>query len=252
MARDLVYTIVIDEPGSTRFTMMARMLVGSLRACGYAGDILVLTRADVPCMVSRRPGVVERALQTADPDVPCRAGRGATRWKVRARRLIDAAAYRRVLYLDCDCLVVGELGPLLDGVWRLGYQPEYGARVGEPHFNGYLDDDELTTDRWGANAGTFAIAGADFDRRLEAWERLLPTPPRRPQATEGSDQDAWNRIVLDDPEAHAFPEGMIRLPNVERRPPPAGVAPRVIHFAGSDPARRLRDMRAHYLALVPR
>lgn len=239
---DLVYTIAVDAPGSVVYTTMARMLVSSLLTTGFDGTIVVLAGTAAPFTPHPVPNVVALRL----PDA--RADKTACDWKFRARGLIDAARYRKVLYLDCDCLAIEDVRPLLDGDWDVGVAPEYGAPVTLTYFNAFLTDDELhDRTEWGLNAGTFAIRGPVFAELTAAWERVMAERPQRPPWRSGSDQPAWNRVILDTARSvHAFDEGMVRLPFVARRPPPAATRSRIVHFAGVPAAAQLQAMCETY------
>lgn len=231
-----MFTIALGTPGSDTHLTMARMLVSSLLATGYDGTIAAIVGPGVTLARTLPPNVIEIRVPETD-------ARSALGWKFRSRARIEAARYRRVLYLDSDCLAIDDIRPLLDGDWDLGYVPEYGTARSLTYFNTFLTDDEMRADAWGINAGTFAVRGSRFAEVMAEWERVIALPPRRPPWREGTDQPAWNRVVLDTNLAtHAIPEGVVRLPFVARRAPPVGVTPRIVHFAGAPPDRQLQEM----------
>lgn len=193
---DLLYTIALDEPGSTLQRGLAKVLIGSVLRTGFSGDILVFGNWNLPLYQIPRKAVTEINIDTGDL-------RGsdlfllANKLKYGARDFIEAPErYRTILYVDNDCLALKNLEDLCG--WRedICWVAEPGTKLSGWQFRGYLTEDEMTaSQRPGANAGTFGIRGEKF---VEVTGEVL-TIWSQPPVLEGEiwgDQPAWNKLLV--------------------------------------------------------
>jgi len=196
MSRDLVYLVAIGsvEP---RFLRAVDWCVTSLRRWGrYAGDMAVVT--DQP---EAMPGAVREEARVVGVDEsqmrdPAHGRNDYERYligRLCVHRLLDVAAYDRVLYVDCDVLAIRDVAPLLDGLDCFRYSREFQP-MSAPMYNACLSDAELADARWrrGINSGVFAAPGSHLGECLDRWKALLDGHPRG----HAYDQPALNALVL--------------------------------------------------------
>jgi glycosyltransferase involved in cell wall biosynthesis len=196
MSRDLVYLVAIGsvEP---RFMRAVEWCVTSLRRWGrYSGDVAVVTdRPEAMPDVVRAEARVVRVEESQMRD-PAHGRNDYERYligRLRVHRLLDVAAYNRVLYVDCDVLAIRDVAPLLDGLDCFRYSREFQP-MSAPMYNACLSDAELAEARWrrGINSGVFAAPGSQLGECLDRWKELLDAHPRG----HAYDQPALNALVL--------------------------------------------------------
>lgn len=196
MGKNLVYTLALDPPGTTGHRNLAKMLVSSLLRTRFSGDILVFHNAPAPLFMVARQGVREVRME-----VPARAGKNggfvpyAQSCKHAVAGHIDAAAYDRVMFIDCDSVVLRNIDHLLAGDWELAVFPEQGSDIHEFCWGGYMTRHERKNlAREGLNSGTWAVAGAHFHELLRQWRAVEKKRMTRKGLRE---QSAFNRVALD-------------------------------------------------------
>lgn len=214
MGRNLIYTLALDPAGATGHRNLAKMLVSSLLRTRFSGDILVFHNSPAPLFMVARHGVREVAMK-----VPSSAGRNggfvayAQSCKHAVARHIDAEAYDRVMFIDCDSVVLRNIDHLLAGDWDLAVFPEQGSDIHEYCWGGYTtrhEKKQLVHE--GLNSGTWAVVGSRFHELLRRWRAVEARKMTRDALRE---QSAFNRVALDwDGAVKFWPHREISLPLV--------------------------------------
>jgi hypothetical protein len=195
------------------------MLASSLLRTYFPGDIMIFRNSAAPLFLVERKSLEEIYIET--PPLQGRTGaEAAWCWKYRVAPLIPhPEQYDRVLFLDCDCLVLRNLDGLLAGDWDVRFQPERGKPGNGPSFNAFLSDAEMNVagGREGVNSGTLAVRGSQYREVMEAWREIDESNPRR--STGFRDQASWNALLqrhsfTETPRwrAEPFPDGEIQFP----------------------------------------
>ena len=173
-AKNLVYTVAFDVPGSESYRFLGKMLASSLVRTFFTGDILVFRNSPAPLFLVERKGLDEYYI-----DTPAMGGQeGARRawcWKYKVADLIpNPEQYDKILFVDCDCLALRNLDHLMDGDWDIAYQPERGKTMAGPSFNAFLTEEEMTaaSRREGVNSGTLAVRGSRFREVMQRWRGI--------------------------------------------------------------------------------
>lgn len=207
--RNLIYTVALEGEDSNAYQTMAKLLVSSLIRTAFSGDVLVFHNSPRPLFEAPRDRVREEYVDTEDV---LDFGEHGTRFKAKASQLIDASQYDRIMFIDCDCLVLHNVDALFsssDGV--INYAREPGHAIGNDQFNSYLTDEELKLERDGVNSGVWMVKARQFDDLMSRWTQIDEGPAQRPRHC--YDQPAWNRIVLDaGKKARPFPLGVVQYP----------------------------------------
>jgi hypothetical protein len=232
----LTYTVAMDTNGSGLFPAMSRMLYASWNLTGNTGDFFVLTNSE--SLLKEHPPSNYRTMA-----VP--SGSPAYHAKAAARKVLPYLEYDAVLFIDADCLYLDKLVlPSTD--WDILIQEGTGRPMTAQYYNSWLSEDEMARHcgRKGINSGTFAVKSRHFDEICQSWEDVLQTSPVRPLWRHGSDQAAWNRVVLD-AESHMtvdrFTAGTVWFPflrsdAVQRK------SPTILHYAAVGPERAFSAM----------
>ena len=214
MGKNLVYTLALDPAGATGHRNLAKMLVSSLLRTRFSGDILVFHNSPAPLFMVARHGVREVRMK-----VPATAGKNggfvayAQSCKHAVAAHIDAAAYDRVMFIDCDSVVLRNIDHLLAGHWELAVFPEQNSDIHEYCWGGYLTRHEQKhLVHEGLNSGTWAVKGARFHELLRRWRAVEKRKMTRDALRE---QSAFNRVALDwDGPVNFWPQREIALPLV--------------------------------------
>ena len=214
MGRNLVYTLALDPKGQTGHRNLAKMLVSSLLRTRFTGDIMVFHNSPLPLYMVAREGVREVQM-----GVPKKVGPAlefvayAQSCKHAVTKHIDAAAYDKVMFIDCDSVVLQNIDHMFAGDWDLAVTIETGSRIQQYGYAGYLKPRERRLlRRPGKNSGTWAVSGPRFHEFLRWWREVESRPSRRGCLRE---QSAFNRVALDwDGALHPWPHGEIALPLV--------------------------------------
>ncbi len=239
---NLVYTIALDPPGSTTYRRMATILVSSLLRSAFDGEILVFRNTPEPLFEAGHENLREVHVDDADPFT----------FKFRVQSQINGRDFDRILFLDCDCLVLRNVDHLLVGEWDIAWQPELGKPIQDRVFRAYLTPEEdATLERDGANSGVWAVRGERYNGVLLEWERIYNSPSQSP--SQAYDQPAWNRLLLDfpvrkEPLEHLevmFP--MYLHPLFKRYRDAA-----IVHVCGISLARKLEFLLGLYLQIFQR
>lgn len=195
---------------------MAKLLISSLLRTGWAGDIMVFHNGKAPLFLTPRAGVEEVSLEVESPGGEAGA-RIAWSLKYRVAEMIPAKNYRRILFLDADCLALRSLNHLVDGEWDIAVQVERGAPVTAWNHYSYLTEEELVSlrGRYGVNSGTWAVRGSVYREVMAEWRRIDEEEPQR--ECRCRDQSSWNRLLLDNEQTgkwkvHQWPAGEIAFP----------------------------------------
>jgi hypothetical protein len=230
--KTLFYTVALDPGGDGLFPAMARMLYASWNHTGNAssGDFFILSDQDH----SETSTPKNLRYLRVPPAAPCHVKSQAWQW-------LPHEEYEAIFYLDSDCLFGRKLElPSTD--WRLLVQPGTGRPIIGTYYNSYLIDEEMATlgEERGLNAGTFAVRAGDFPAICKWWQDVIATLPSRPLWRPGSDQAAWNRVVLDFQKRNAvepFAPGAIAFPFLRSSPEETSDAA-ILHFAAGGQPRR--------------
>ena len=243
--RNLIYTVAFDPPGKPFHQLMAKLLVSSIFRTGFDGDVLILTNAEHRVFEHGRERLEEISLDTSKMEGDL--GFHAQRFKASAREFIDAGAYEKIMFVDCDCLFMDSPDRLFEGDADIAYAEEI-YQTQDPPFNGYLTDEEMTAlDRKGVNSGTMWVRGKYFAELMTEWERVMNLPP--PRHAGWNDQPAWMRVLLDTKlRTQAFPRpGGVYYPLIERDNPAEMFAGTLWHFLSLRSAPKIPHMFGHYM-----
>ena len=214
MGRNLVYTLALDPPGTTGHRNLAKMLVSSLLRTRFSGDILVFHNSPAPLFMVARHGVREVRMK-----VPAGAGKNggfvayAQSCKHAVAKHIDAEAYDRVMFIDCDSVVLRNIDHLIEGDWELAVFAEQNTDIHEYCWGGYMTRHERKhLVHEGLNSGTWAVTGARFQELLRRWRAVEAGKMKSVGLRE---QSAFNRVALDwDGPVETWPRGAVALPLV--------------------------------------
>lgn len=202
--RVLIYTVALDKPGEDYFRHMAKILVSSLLRTYFTGEILAVHNGPAPLFLVERKGVQELMLPPGEED--------GYKLKYRARRWIKGSSYDWVCFLDCDMLALRNIDHLFDpgAECDILWQPE--GRMTDIAYNSFFRPEEYPRLwRYGANSGSYAVRGSQFETVMAEWERLDAEPAVSAKVLH--DQPAWNRLLYDTPLSHRrFERGEIQFP----------------------------------------
>ena len=197
MPRYLAYTVAFDRPGQTGHRNLARMLVSSLLRTRFPGDIVVFHNSPRPLFLVAREGV--REVRLANPDGSLSDHDFMTfahSHKYTAAAQIDPTGYEKVIFIDCDAVVLRGLAGLLRGPWEIAVLSEPGSRIQDGAYGGYLSPAEhKTMKRRGINSGTWAVSAARFHEFLRRWGKIAKRSPNGVAVFR--EQAAFNRVILD-------------------------------------------------------
>lgn len=237
MGRHLVYTLALDIEGATGHRNLAKLLVSSLLRTRFAGDILVFHNSPAPLFMVARKGVREVPLEMVEMisdefDFALQA----QSYKHAIAAHIDPLLYDKVMFIDCDAVVLRNIHHLLAGENDLTVFAEPWTKIQAHCYGGYLTSAERAQFvREGFNSGTWAVAGSSFGELLRRWREVeLQTPNDRGCMRE---QSAFNRVVLDwDGGAKVWPQHEIALPlcNGHSATYRAFMGATIVHAAGGD------------------
>ena len=236
----LCYTVALDLDEVKFYRQQARMMVASLKHCGFKGDIKIIHNGDTEIFDHPHLDLEEIRIDASDTIANC------YRTKFKARELLSAKDYDWVLYLDTDFIVSGSLDSWFTGPEVIRYATEPSLGINYPQFNGFLTDDEMENlKREGINSGAFVIRAEYFQEVLALWEQL--DAPESPRCKIG-DQHAWNRLLLDT----NYPTKVLANPEVKYVYQNAHIiemlkAP-VLHFCGLSNDEKLLAMQAKFIS----
>jgi len=194
--RNLIYTLVLDEPGSEGYRFLERMLVSSLLRTFFTGDIVVFRNTENPLFLVERKGLEEVYVET--PLIVGREGWDtAMSWKYKVAEMLDVQGYDKVLFLDSDFLALRNIDHLLAGDWDIAYQVQRGETGDGWMFNGFYDEEEMAVARphSGVNAGSYAVRAAIFHDVMREWQRIDEGAMVRPESG-FRDQASWNALMM--------------------------------------------------------
>ena len=249
---NLIYTLALDYAETTAHRNLAKLLVTSLLRTRFTGDILVFHNSPAPLFMVAREGVREIVL-----DVPEQAFTGgdlagyARSAKHLAAQHIDAQRYEKIMFIDCDAIVLRNIDHLLAGDWELACCTEPGTRIQEDAYCGYLSEEERRSlKREGVNSGTWAVAGARFHEFIRRWREAESATPAKLDGFR--EQSAFNRVVLDFEHAvRPWPHREVALPlcNLSQAKYRGYMRAAIIHAAGGDGVEyKLRFLFSVYAA----
>jgi hypothetical protein len=215
MRKNLVYTVALDRPGETGHRNMAKLLVSSLLRTRFSGDIVVFHTTPYPLFMVAREGVREVQVQLPRKVPKDGAFVGfAQSFKHEIADQIDTAEYHKVMFIDCDSVVLRNIDHLLDGDWDLAVFAEQGSKIQEFCWGAYLNNEEVRSiDREGYNSGTVAVRASLFRDFLQRWRAVEEQPMLQKNFLR--EQGAFNRVVLDWPfRTIEWPQKEIAMPLV--------------------------------------
>ena len=165
---------------------MAKLLAVSRLKTFFSGEIVVFRNSEAPLFMVERSGL--REVQIEDRwENPCEA-------KFEIAGLIDAERCDKILYVDADCLALGNIDHLFDFEEDVRYTEEPGMPLTKEQFNAYLTKEEMALPRQGSNSGIWIVRAGRFAEAMAEWKRIHATKPRR--ARHFADQPAWNKLLL--------------------------------------------------------
>ncbi|MES2659327.1 MAG: hypothetical protein V4689_11975 [Verrucomicrobiota bacterium] len=198
----LCYTVALDLKEVKSYRQQARMMVASLERSGFWGDIKIIHNGETEIFDCPHPNVEEIRIDSPLTTTDC------YQVKFQARKLLPVEDYDWVLFLDTDIIVSTSLDGWFDGPEFIRYATEPMLEIQLPQFNGFLTEDEMSNlKRDGINSGAFVIKAEYFQEVLALWEKIDTGEATR---SKGSDQPAWNRLLLDTP----LPTKLLAQPEV--------------------------------------
>jgi hypothetical protein len=222
--RNLLFTIALDPPGCTLVRTQGKLFALSALRSGYEGNLIIFSNGTGPLFPHGRAGVEEIRLETGEA-TGLELAEVACALKYRARDFIDTPEqYERILFTDCDCLILNDPTPLFDYEEDIVWVGEPGKTIGSRWHRGYFTPDELVSLSYlqGINAGTFSIKGSRFlevaDAMISlmaggAWEPEFVDAESLPQKVLWGDQPGWNRLAhLGGWTNTAFRPGQVMMP----------------------------------------
>lgn len=236
----LCYTLALDLNEVKFYRQQARMMVASLKRCGFSGDIKVIHNGDTEIFDHPHPNVEEIGIETPATTALC------YRVKFKARDLFSVEGYDWVLFLDSDFIVHANLDSWFTGPEVIRYTTEPGYEIHYPQFNGFLTDDEMENLKCkGINSGAFVVKAKYFHEVMALWEGIDAQESSRCKI---GDQHAWNRLLLDT----ELPTKTLANPEVEylyHKPSfkdmlQAGV----LHFCGDYDGEKVLAMQAKFIS----
>jgi hypothetical protein len=213
MGRNLVYTLALDLDSETGHRNLAKLLVSSLLRTRFSGDILVFHNSPAPLFMVSRQGVREVQLDVAEAgENPLEFMGRAQSHKHAVASHIDTTSYDRIMFIDCDAVVMRNIDHLLAEPDELMVFSEPGTRMQTHAYGGYLAEwERMSFDREGFNSGTWAVAAPRFGELLARWRAAETRTPADPGCMR--EQSAFNRVVLDwDASVAVWPHREIALP----------------------------------------
>jgi hypothetical protein len=233
------YTLALDTGDLALYRQQARMMVASLKRCGFAGDIKIIHNAESEIFDYPHPKVEEIRID-CPPTLDLRFA-----VKYQARDLFSVEGYDWVLFLDCDFIINAKLDAWFEGPEIIRYATEPERPIRSAQFNGFLTEREMEDlDRPGVNSGSFVVKAEYFHEVMTLWERL---DSREPLRHKHGDQPAWNRLLLDT----ALPTKQLAGPAVSylyenwhfmdllKAP--------VLHFCGGGAGEKILAMQAKFI-----
>lgn len=247
MPRHLIYTIALDHPpGARGHRTMAKMLVLSLLRTGFDGDIMVLKNSPEPLFLVARKGVREMLIDVGDPGA-LDYWDHVQAWKFRLHDLLEVDGYDKVMFMDADHMALGDVTPMLEGSWDLGFYREPGTWIGHENYNCFFTKTEARHCKdQGINAGMFAVRASRYHAVMAEWARIFDGPAKREKHF--TDQAALNRLIKDSSRRmRVFTREEVAYPFSHDPLPQHYFSARVVHLAGStDLHEKLRFMFGLY------
>jgi GR25 family glycosyltransferase involved in LPS biosynthesis len=236
----LCYTVALDLKEVKFYRQQARMMVASLKRCGFSGDIKIIHNGDTEIFDQPHPNVEEIGIETPATTALC------YRVKFKARDLFSVEGYDWVMFLDSDFIIHANLDSWFTGPEIIRYATEPGFEIHYPQFGAFLTDHEMESlKRDGINSGAFVIKANHFHEVMALWQEIDAGETTRCKA---GDQHAWNRLLLDT----KLPTKLLANPDVKYFYNHAHVmemlkAP-VLHFCGIDAGERVMAMQAKFIS----
>ncbi len=199
MSRHLVYTLALDPDGAMEHRNMAKLLVSSLLRSGFTGDIVVFHNSPHALFMVPRANVREVKMRPENAPTDDRDYLYyAQSFKHSMAEHIDPAGYDKIVFIDCDAVVLKPLDLLLEGDWDLAVLPEAHTHIQTGYFGCYLTDEERhTLSMEGINSGTWAVRASRWREMLLEWRAIEAQPASFREGDCLFEQSAFNRLVLD-------------------------------------------------------
>jgi lipopolysaccharide biosynthesis glycosyltransferase len=180
-SRTLIFSLVLHKPKFKRFF---RCFVDSLRTFGkYNGAVTVFTNFEDLETINEHKIVVTNDLYRND-------FRNLMKLKAQTINHFDFSQFDKIMYCDCDQLVIGDINPILDLV------KEKVLVSTEPKNMGFRISDEKWTDINDLlliNAGNVVGKYDKFHKALSLWQKYNNLLYKNCKKT--NDQDVLNWMV---------------------------------------------------------
>ncbi len=248
LKKTLVYTVALDSAGNNGMRTMAKLLVMSLLRTRFPGKIMVFGNYETSMFPTGRRNVKEVRVDDLGltgmelAELACVMKFRAGEWISQPER------YERILFLDCDSLVLGDLAPLFnldaDVCW-MAEQEEVKTWHG---YRGYFSAKDLRKLKGpGANSGTWCVKGEVYRSVCETIREIVSGGFKQKDPFWG-EQPAWNKLLHTGRfRTEAFPEGLIQLPMYVHTKYDDHVQATVLHFAGTNTLNKVRAMFGMYM-----
>jgi hypothetical protein len=163
---------------------------------------------------------------------------------------IPTSQYEKVMFIDCDAVVLRNIDHLFAGTWDFAVTTEVNTQIRHLPYGGYLTPRERKNlIRPGFNSGTWAVSARRFKKLLRWWREVEMKPMSGRFLRE---QSAFNRVALDwDGIRHEWPRSEVALPMVAGNLQTYGEfsSAAIVHMASGAPADyKLRFLFGMYAA----
>ncbi len=228
---------------------MASLALASIQRQGYVGHSILLSNGAGDYFGLRGLSVDVVHAETEQLPPPA-LGIAAKEYKFRLAEYLDLTGIDEVIYLDCDCLVIGDLTRLTRSDTDLTCAVESWGRISNAPFNAHLTDEEMAAlTHPPINSGLFRAKADNFVELMRRWQEIYESP--RLRASGFIDQPSWVRLALDLGERADFwpAGGLVRYPLAENLDELAIDEAVVLHYCGGSAEARLRGMEADFARL---
>ncbi len=236
----LCYTLALDLNEVKFYRQQARMMVASLKRCGFTGDIKVIHNGDTEIFDHPHPNVEEIRIDAPTTITAC------CQLKYKVRGLLSVEDYDWVLFLDTDFIVSTNVDSWFTGPEIIRYATEPALGIQHSQFSALLTEHEIVNLTCsGVNAGIFVVKAEYFHEVMEQWEKIEADGSSRGRI---HDQHAWNRLLLDTD----LSTKLLTNPEVKYLCHNAQVmemlrAP-VLHYCGCSDGEKVLAMQAKFLS----
>ncbi len=247
LKKTLVYTVALDAKGSNVMRTQAKLLVMSLLRTRYPGKIMVFTNHHSPLFPTGRRNLTEVRVDDLGKtgkdlaEFACVLKFRASQWITKPEK------FERILFLDCDCLVLRDLKPLFQCNGEVCWMAEKEPVKTWHGYRGYFTPQELRRLTGpGSNSGTWCVSGDVYENVCETM-REIATDGYKQKDPFWGEQPAWNKLLhMRRFKTKCFPAGQIQLPMYVHTKYDDYCQAIVLHYAGTKALHKVQAMYGMY------